>query len=253
MLNTNTTAVNLSGWSLQYADVGSGTWQVAALAGQLLPGQYYLVQAQSGSSGLESIPTPDLVSGLTLGAAAGKVALVNSTTPLTGTAPSGAGLIDLVGYGAADAFKGAAPAPATDPTTADVRLGAGFTETEQNGDDFLADTPNPHNSAASVADFPPVDTVPASQWTPQNTPLFFSTANSNALSVADFDAGSNPVEVSLSADSDTLTLPTLAGLTLSQGSGSDDTETTFTGTLGASMPLWMVCVSIRRRTSQGQP
>ena len=27
LLNTNTTPVNLSGWSLQYADVGSGTWQ----------------------------------------------------------------------------------------------------------------------------------------------------------------------------------------------------------------------------------
>ena len=150
MLNTNTTAVNLSGWSLQYADVGSGTWQVAALAGQLLPGQYYLVQAQSGSSGVETFP-PRISSRASPSArAAGKVALVNSTTPLTGTAPSGAGLLDLVGYGAADAFEGTAPAPATDPTTADVRLGGGFTETEQNGDDFIADTPNPHNSAASV-------------------------------------------------------------------------------------------------------
>ena len=98
---------------------------------------------------------------------------------------------------------------------------------------FLADTQAPHNSAASVADFPPVDTVPASQWTPENTPLFFATANGNALSVADFDAGNNPVEVSLSADTGTLTLPTLAGLTLSQGTGSDDTATTFTGTLSA--------------------
>ena len=84
-----------------------------------------------------------------------------------------------------------------------------------------------------MADFPPVDTVPASQWTPENTPLFFATANGNALSVADFDAGNNPVEVSLLADSGTLTLPTLAGLTLSQGTGSDDTATTFTGTLSA--------------------
>src|SRR5437762_2583279 len=37
---------------------------------------------------------------------------------------------------------------------------------------------------------PPVNTVPLAQTTPGNTPLVFSTANGNAISVADVDAGS---------------------------------------------------------------
>jgi hypothetical protein len=43
--------------------------------------------------------------------------------------------------------------------------------------------------AVAAVDDAPVNTVPGPQITPGNTPKIFSTANSNAISVADVDAG----------------------------------------------------------------
>src|SRR5205823_7587740 len=83
------------------------------------------------------------------------------------------------------------------------------------------------------ANLPPSNTVPDSQTTPQDTALVFSTANGNVISISDYDAGTAPVEVSLSASNGTLTLATTAGLTFSQGTGTADTDTTFSGTLSA--------------------
>src|SRR5262249_46858081 len=89
LLNRGTTSVSLSGWSVQYANAGSGSWQVAALSGTVAPGQYYLLRCWSGPSGNGDIPTADATCSINLGDTAGKVALVNSTTPLVGAVPSG--------------------------------------------------------------------------------------------------------------------------------------------------------------------
>jgi CSLREA domain-containing protein len=77
----------------------------------------------------------------------------------------------------------------------------------------------------------PVNTVPGTQTVDQNSTLVFSTANSNAVSVADVDAGANPISVSLLSLNGTFTLATTAGLTFTNGDGTDDSSTTFTGTL----------------------
>ncbi|HEX3248034.1 MAG TPA: choice-of-anchor Q domain-containing protein [Pyrinomonadaceae bacterium] len=86
---------------------------------------------------------------------------------------------------------------------------------------------------------PPVNTVPGAQSTAQNTPLVFSTGNSNAISVADPDAGSNTVQVTLTVTNGTLTLSGTSGLSFAfsdangagAGDGTADTTMTFRGTL----------------------
>lgn len=75
----------------------------------------------------------------------------------------------------------------------------------------------------------PVHSVPAAQQTPAATPLVFSAANQNAVSVSDVDAGTGPLLVTLGAAGGTLTLATTTGLAFTAGDGSDDATMTFTG------------------------
>ena len=77
----------------------------------------------------------------------------------------------------------------------------------------------------------PVNTVPGTQTIVQGTSQVFSAANGNAISIADADAGTNPVQVTLTAASGTITLSGLAGLTFLGGDGTADTSMTFTGTM----------------------
>jgi hypothetical protein len=76
---------------------------------------------------------------------------------------------------------------------------------------------------------PPVITVPGAQATDAVTNLVFSTANGNALSVADPDAGNNFEQVDLTVTGGKLALPSTAtGIDVQRRS---DTHLTFAGTL----------------------
>ncbi|WP_315709646.1 Ig-like domain-containing protein [Brenneria uluponensis] len=77
----------------------------------------------------------------------------------------------------------------------------------------------------------PVNTVPASQSTQEDTNLVFNSANSNLISISDVDAGSSDMQVTLTATHGVLTLSSVSGLTFSTGSGTSDATMTFTGTL----------------------
>jgi hypothetical protein len=79
----------------------------------------------------------------------------------------------------------------------------------------------------------PVNTVPAAQTVPRNGTLTFSAANSNRISIADVDAGSAAVLVTLTANNGTLTLSSTAGLTFTTGDGTADATMTFTGTIAS--------------------
>ena len=62
--------------------------------------------------------------------------------------------------------------------------------------------------------------------------LLFSSATGTAISISDFDAGSNPVEVTLTATNGTLNLSGTKGLTFTPpADGTDDATMTFTGTI----------------------
>ena len=80
----------------------------------------------------------------------------------------------------------------------------------QSDSDTVAITVTPVNDA-------PVNTVPGAQVINEDTTLVFSGATGNALSIGDVDAGSNPVEVTLTATNGALTLGGTAGLTFSAG------------------------------------
>lgn len=152
LFNAGATTVQLTGWSVQYASAAGSTWQVTNLGNvALLPGQYFLVQEAVGAGGTVNLPTPDASGSIAMSGTAGKVALVSSTTALTGAAPTGPTLVDLVGFGAAGFYEGSGPTPAPSNTTAVFRAGGGCTDSNDNAADFAAGAPNPRNSAVAPA------------------------------------------------------------------------------------------------------
>ena len=83
----------------------------------------------------------------------------------------------------------------------------------------------------SLDNRPPVNTVPGPQSVAENGTLTFNAANGNLISVADADAGSSPVQVTLAATNGTLTLSGTSGLNFTAGDGTSDATMTFTGSL----------------------
>ncbi|MBD2089976.1 DUF4347 domain-containing protein [Microcoleus sp. FACHB-1515] len=145
LFNTSATAVDLSGWSVQYAPATSTTWQVTPLSGSIAPFSYYLIQQGSGSNGSINLPTPDAIGSIMLSATSGKVALVSNSTALSGANPTNASVIDRVGYGTANGFETSA-APALSNTTAAKRTEN--RDTDSNAADFTTGTPTPRNSSS---------------------------------------------------------------------------------------------------------
>ncbi len=80
-------------------------------------------------------------------------------------------------------------------------------------------------------DSAPVNQVPNVQTTDENTPLIFSSANGNAIQIADSDAIYGPLKVTLAVDNGTLTLQNTNNLTFMGGDGIDDSAMTFYGQL----------------------
>src|SRR3981081_4569908 len=90
LYNPGSAAVDVNGWSVQYAPATSASWQVTTIVGSIAPGHYYLVQEAAGSGGTTNLPAPDTTGGILMSATRGKIALVNSATALSVTCPSGA-------------------------------------------------------------------------------------------------------------------------------------------------------------------
>jgi predicted extracellular nuclease len=166
LFNRGAASVSLAGWSLQYTsatgtgNLGANAGQLTELSGSLAPGQHLLVQEASGGVFGSALPTPDVTDAtpINMSATAGKVALVNTTTPLGcngGSTPCGAAalatIVDLVGYGGANFFEGPGPAPGTSNTTAALRGAGGCTDADNNSTDFTAGSPAPHNTADAAA------------------------------------------------------------------------------------------------------
>ncbi len=170
LFNAGTNPVNITGWSVQYASATGTSWQKTDLSGTIQPGGYYLIQQAAGSGGTVDLPTPDAIGNIAMSATTGKVALVNSTTALSGACPTGAAIVDFVGYGSsANCYEGSGPTPAPSNTTAVLRAGNGCTDTDNNAADFAAGAPNPRNSSSPVNLCTPADTPPSvTSTTPAN-------------------------------------------------------------------------------------
>ncbi|MEO7264521.1 MAG: lamin tail domain-containing protein, partial [Ferruginibacter sp.] len=150
IFNPTSLPVSLNGWSVQYASATGTTWMVTALTNVVLQsGQYYLVAESFGANGINALPTPDGTGTIPMSGTAGKVALVNVTTALSGACPTGASIIDFVGYGSTancnESFNAAAPSN----TTSIFRINGGCTDTQNNFADFEVLTPAPRNTAST--------------------------------------------------------------------------------------------------------
>ncbi len=153
IFNRGNTAQSLAGWSVQYSSAAGTTWAVTNLpAMDLQPGQYFLIQESLGAGGTVNLPTPDAIGTIAISATAGKVALVNSITPLAGACPIGNGLQDLIGFnspGANGCSEGTTTAALTN-TTAAIRNANGCADTDNNLADFTLGPPNPRNTSSPV-------------------------------------------------------------------------------------------------------
>jgi predicted extracellular nuclease len=121
------------------------------LTGSIPAGGYYLVQLGAGANMPAPLPTADVVGTTLMSATAGKVALVSSTTALTGACPTGdASVVDFVGFGGTATCAETAPAPAPSNTTALIRASVGNScvDSGNNSADFAALAPLPRNSAS---------------------------------------------------------------------------------------------------------
>jgi uncharacterized protein len=158
LFNAGGQAVSIAGWSVQYASaIGTGNFALAAsLTGSIAPGQYYLVQLGGGANGV-ALPTSNATGTTNISGTAGKVILANVGTGLACNGGSTvcsstdlAKIVDLVGYGTANFFEGAA-APAPNLTASILRAANGCTDTNNNSSNFAASTGTiiPRNTAST--------------------------------------------------------------------------------------------------------
>lgn len=166
LYNPTSSEISMDGWSLQYqAGGGSGPFgSRLTFSGTIRPRGFFLIQANPGSGGTQPLPPPDAVAGFSMAATSGKVALCSDSTPVV--SPSDPGVVDFVGYGAANLFEGSAPAPGAG-NSASVERKAGASsdsasmsagggeehagngrDSDDNGFDFLRRNPEPQNDAS---------------------------------------------------------------------------------------------------------
>jgi hypothetical protein len=148
--NRGNAPVSLAGWSVQYASATGTTWNKTDLAGSIPAGGFILVQQAGGTNG-SPMPTPDFTGTASMSTSAGKVALANIATALTGSCPT-ADVVDMVGYGStASCFSGSGPTPAPSTANAVIRQNNGCQDNNNNATNFVAAPPNPRNSSSGLA------------------------------------------------------------------------------------------------------
>jgi hypothetical protein len=166
LFNRSDSPVSLAGLSLQYgsatgefgaapADGGAETSITVLPDMSVGPGAYFLVGMSTTNAGVgAALPTPDFVGPTDLAPQNGKIALARVTAPLgCGTSADrcpATNVVDLVGYGAATDYAGAAAVPALSAANAGMRDGAGCVDTGQNAADFSLAAPAPRNSATAA-------------------------------------------------------------------------------------------------------
>jgi lamin tail-like protein len=205
LFNRGSSAVDLSGWTLQYASAAGATWQSTALSGSIAPGRHYLVQFASGAVG-GALPPPDATGTTNLAVSGGKVAVVRDAVPLTCGASAGScsaamTVADLVGYGSAADYEGTGAGESIDNTTAATRAGEGCVDTDDNAADFAAATPAPRNSTNAVTNCgtepPPIGGVSAGATVDVDVQAVLSIALERpGVSFGNATTGSTPAPVS---------------------------------------------------------
>ena len=183
LFNRGSAAVDMTGWTLQYATAAGTSWSSTPLAGTIQPGKHLLVALAGGTVGAP-LPTPDVTGATNVSATSGKVALVRTATELTcGATPgscAGASVVDFVGYGAATDYEGAGAAPALTSTTAVLRGDGGCADTDVSSADFTAAAPAPRSSASAAS---PCATTPPPTGSGTSAPATVDVDVQSALAV----------------------------------------------------------------------
>lgn len=138
LYNPTDTAIDFSGWSVEYFSSKGNSGGKTTLNGSIPAGGYYLIQEGGGGTG-EPLPTPDAEGGLSMSGSKGSVKLYDA---------SGAE-VDVVGYGEASISEGA-PTPALSSTTSAQRDDSG-TDTDDNAADFSTAAPTPKSGGGATA------------------------------------------------------------------------------------------------------
>ena len=141
LYNGTGSAIDLAGYTLQYASA-TGLFSVkTTLTGTIAAGDYFLVtDTNAGAVGVNLPVAADfsVTAGLGFGASAGKVVLANNNTVVT--AANSSNVVDFIGYGTtATMFEGTGPTPA--PSTILSIKRVSFVDNNQNATDFVAQTP----------------------------------------------------------------------------------------------------------------
>ena len=155
LYNPTSSAVNLNGWSVQYASSSGTSWDTTNLSGSIAAGDYYAIQEHQGSHGTAGLPfTPDAIGTISMASSSGKVALVNNITKMSSSDPqtdaNSAALVDFVGFGSANAYEGTGAAPSPSNTKSIRRLdnsgnqnnstnGSGWDSNDNSNDFFTYD------------------------------------------------------------------------------------------------------------------
>jgi predicted extracellular nuclease len=150
LYNRGTTAVSLSGWTVQYASATGSSWSKTTLSGSIAPGKHYLVGEASGGATGSALPAPEATGTINMSATTGKVALVTNSTALTCSTgcSTRAGVRDFVGYGSTASSSETSPTANPSNTTAAQRAGGGATDTDNNAADFTISAPTPRNTSS---------------------------------------------------------------------------------------------------------
>ncbi len=140
--NRTSSAVNLSGWSLQYQSVSAPSWASFPLSSTIPPWGFLLVQIGSPGAAGSAVSSDVTWPAMGLGAAAGKVALATTPSTLLNGCPLPNSIImDLVAWGATSCSEGT---PAAVPTSAQSLLRqSSCQDTGSNLVDFTLVTPAP--------------------------------------------------------------------------------------------------------------
>ncbi|RCW72813.1 hypothetical protein DES41_103420 [Pseudorhodoferax soli] len=151
IFNNGSAPVDIGGWSVQYASAAGAAWLLTPIpAGTVLqPGRYLLVRQAEGNGGTVDVAA-DLAGTIAMSGSNGKVALVANAGPLSGSAPTGGALVDIMSFGSATPTEGS-PTQALSNATAALRNAGGCADTGNNASDFTIAAPAPRNSATAAA------------------------------------------------------------------------------------------------------
>lgn len=233
--------VSLDGWSVQYASSTGASWGVTKLSGTIKAHGYYLIQEAAGTNEAAALPTPDAIGTSAMSGTAGKVVLLDTTTPATGTTPANA--IDFVGFGSAGTFEGSGSTPAPSNTKSVQRrpfaniapapgLGNAW-DSDDNAADFATTDPAPRNTASPTEE----PMTPVKSLQPKGTNIQFTQKDGTATVMGAAEAvepGSIVNIYETSAKGEPLTTVT------SQGDGS------FTTTFSKDTPLSSIYISAKQ-------